>query len=214
MRYLGRFILWVVLGAFFGTAIGVIARRLGYPDLGGGALAGLIGAPVVVMILLLVDHLDELIFWSVGGAIFGALTLSLMASLGNRAVQNTSLLTGFAAENLILGASAGAVLATWMGAAGAVFNRGATGFIGLLLSVVAGGFLGAAVWWLGDLIGGWLEYGTRTVRFLGLNHSWQWGETIAGVPIAIVAGIITTTLLFPSPKQALFKEVGGRTLTR
>jgi len=206
--------MWLILGALFGTAIGAIARRLGFADVGGGALAGLISAPVVVMVLLLVDHLDELIFWAIGGALFGALALALMASLGSRAVQTTGLLTGFSAENMIMGASAGAVLATWMGAAGAVFHRGTTGIIGLLLSVIAGGFLGAAVWWLGDILGNWLGYGPLTFRFLGLVHTWQWGETIAGVPIAIVAGIITTSLLFPSPTQALFKKVGGRTLTR
>ncbi len=213
MRYVLRFILWVILGALFGTAIGVIARRLGFQDMGGGALAGLVCAPVVIMFLLLADYLDELVFWAIGGAILGALTLSLIVSLGSRTVQHTKLLAGFTAQNMISGASVGAVLSTWLGAGGAVFKRGLTGVIGLLLSIIAGGFLGGATWWLGALIGKWLEYETLTVNFLGSN-TWQWGETIAGVPIAIVTGIIATTLLFPPQKEALFREVGGRTLTR
>jgi hypothetical protein len=214
MKYLGRFILWLILGALFGTAIGVIARRLGFSDVGGGALAGLVCAPVVIMFLLLADYLDELVFWAIGGAIVGALSLSLIVSLGTRTVQHTNLLAGFTAQNMITGSSVGAVLSTWLGAGGAVFKRGLTGVIGLLLSIIAGGFLGAAVWWLGALIGNWLEYETFTVKFLGLVNTWQWGETIAGVPIAILTGIIATTLLFPPQKEALFKEVGGRTLTR
>lgn len=214
MKYVGRFILWVILGALFGTAIGVIARRVGFPDVGGGALAGLICAPVVIMVLLLADYLDELAFWAIGGAIVGALALSLIVSLGSRTVQHTGFLAGFTAENMLTGASVGAVLTTWLGAGGAVFKRGTTGIIGLLLSIIAGGFLGAAVWWLGEALGNWLEYDTLTVRFLGLVNTWQWGETIAGVPIAILTGIVATTVLFPPQKEALFKEVGGRTLTR
>ena len=71
MKQLGRLILWVILGALFGTAIGVLSRRLGNGDLSGGALAGLIMAPIVVMFLLLADYLDELFFWAIAGALFG-----------------------------------------------------------------------------------------------------------------------------------------------
>jgi len=212
MRFWGKFILWVILGALFGTAIGVLARRLGYADLSGGMLAGMIAAPIVIMFLLLVDYVDELAFWAVGGAVVGSLALSLLTSLGMR-VQGASLTAGFTAENMLTGAAVGAVLMTWLGSGGAVFKRGSTGVIGLLLSVIAGAFLGASVWWLGDLIGGWIKSETVTVNIFGLVNTWQWGETIAGVPVAVLIGTITTNYLFPQG-DALYKEVGGRTLTR
>jgi hypothetical protein len=212
MRFWGKFILWVILGALFGTAIGVLARRLGYADPSGGMLAGMIAAPVVIMFLLLVDYIDELALWAVGGAIVGGLTLSLLTSLGMR-VQGANLTAGFTVENMLNGAAVGAVLMTWLGAGGAVFKRGSTGVIGLLLSVIAGAFLGAAVWWLGDLIGGWIKSEIVTVNIFGLVNTWQWGETIAGVPVAVLIGTITTNYLCPQG-NALYKEVGGRTLTR
>ena len=211
MRHLGKLILWLILGALFGTAIGVLTRRMGYADLSGGMLAGMLAAPVVVMFLLLVDYLDELAFWAVGGAIIGGLALGLITSLGNRTIGGGNLAAGFTSENLITGASVGAVVTTWLGAGGAVFKRGTTGFIGILLSVIAGGFMGAATWWLGGQIGNWLEFELVTVTVLNRPYMWQWGETIAGMPVAVIAGAIATSYLFPQ-EDVLYKEVAGRTL--
>lgn len=193
MKYLGKFILWVILGALFGTAIGILARRLGFADFGGGALAGMMAGPIVIMFLLLADFLDELLFWALGGALLGAISLALFGMIGNRTVGST----GFSMQDVIAGAPIGAVLSTWLGAGTAIFKRGTTGVIGLLLSVIAGGFLGVAVWLLGDLIGGELY----TLSFLGGSYQWRLGEAIAGIPIAILTGVVTTRVIFPQDSQ-------------
>jgi hypothetical protein len=119
-------------------------------------------------------------------------------------------LAGFTTQNFITGATVGAVVTTWLGAGGAVFKRGTTGLIGILISVVAGGFMGAAAWYLGDLISGLLGLDLTTVQVLNQGYSWKWGETIAGIPVAVLVGALVTNYLFPQ-QDILFKEVAGRT---
>ena len=125
MKYLGKFILWVILGALFGAAIGILARRLGFPDFGGGALAGMMAGPIVIMFLLLADYLDELVFWAIGGALLGGISLALFGMIGSRTVGSI----GFSMQDVITGAPIGAVLATWLGAGTAIFKRGTTGAV-------------------------------------------------------------------------------------
>jgi MFS family permease len=210
MRSLGKLTLWLILGVLFGTAVGVMTRRMGQADVSGATLTGMMVAPVFVMVLLLIDYVDELVFWAIGGGIVGALALGLISSLGGRTIGGGSLLAGFTGQNLFTGGTVGAVITTWLGAGGAVFKRGVTGVIGILVSVVAGGFMGAASWWLGNLIGGFLGLDLVTVRVLGQAYSWQWGESFAGIPVAILVGALVTNYLFPQ-EETLYKEVGGRT---
>ena len=191
MRNVGRVILWVILGAVLGSAVGIIARRLGFADVSGGILGGMVSAPAILMLFLLFDYVDELIFWAIGGAIVGALLLTLLGAFGGQSTGSAGLAARFSIQTAINGALVGSVLATWLGAGALVFKRGMIGLVALLISVVAGGFLGAMVWMLGDLIGGKMI----TVEVLGRVNTWRQGEMIAGVPAGILAGLASSQFL-------------------
>ncbi len=143
MRNVGRVILWVILGAVLGSAVGIIARRLGFADVSGGILGGMISAPAILMLILLFDYVDELIFWAIGGAIVGALLLTGLGAFAGQTTGSAGLGARFSLPTAINGALVGSVLATWLGAGALVFKRGMIGLVALLISVVAGGFLGA-----------------------------------------------------------------------
>ena len=191
MRNLGRVVLWVILGAVLGSAVGIIARRLGYADVSGGILGGMVAAPAILMLILLFDYVDELIFWAIGGAVVGALLLTGLAAFGGQTAGSAGLAGRFSLPMALNSALVGSVLATWLGAGALVFKRGMVGLIALLTSVVAGGFLGAMVWMLGDLIGGQMI----TVEVLGRVNTWRQGEMIAGVPAGIMSGLAASQFL-------------------
>jgi hypothetical protein len=171
--------------------VGIIARRLGYADVSGGILGGMLAAPAILMLILLFDYVDELIFWAIGGAVVGALLLTGLAAFGGQTAGSAGLAGRFSLPIALNGALVGSVLATWLGAGALVFKRGMVGLIALLTSVVAGGFLGAMVWMLGDLIGGQMI----TVEVLGRVNTWRQGEMIAGVPAGILSGLAASQFL-------------------
>ncbi|MBN1316425.1 MAG: hypothetical protein JXA42_13200 [Anaerolineales bacterium] len=191
-KYWRKIALWIVMGCAFGTFTGIIARRISLDSLTGGMLAGMVAAPILVILLLLINNWDKLIIWAIAGAIAGAASLSLMTYITNYALKpldfKITLTTGGTLDRALIGAA----ITTWFAAGGSMFKKGTSGIIGFLVSAIFGAPLGACVWKLGDIIGGSLS----TFTFLGQVSVWAWGETLMGAPIGILAGYITTRYLF------------------
>ena len=192
IKRLVRGFCWLILGAVYGTAVGVFSRRLGLFELTGGLLGGMIAAPLMVMMLLLIDYWRQLVIWAVYGAIVGAAGFIIIWFVADQALGHYLLTGDLTTGRVISGALVGAATGTWIGAGTAVFQRGTLGLIGMLSALIAGAFLGAVVWMVGNAIGGRaviVEIGSYVAM-------WKLGETVAGIPLGVVVGIATTQVLF------------------
>jgi hypothetical protein len=197
MRQIVRVVVWGLLGALFGIAVGILSRQLGYGDPVGGILAGAMVAPAIVMIYILGGYWGDLMYWTFGGAVLGALTLAVIAYLGQRSFQAIGLESYLTMRRVMNGAMVGAVVLTWFGIGWSIFRGDARGIISLLLSIILGAFIGALVWVVGDVIGGRLY----TVRIAGVVNTWRLGEMLAGVPVGILGGVLITRYLYQNPKR-------------
>jgi hypothetical protein len=197
MRQIGRVVVWSLLGALFGIAVGILSRRFGYGDPVGGILTGAMVAPAIVMIFILGGYWGDLMYWTFGGAVLGALTFVIIAFLGQRSLQGVTMESYVTTRRVINGAVVGAVVLTWFGIGWSIFRGDARGIISLLISIIFGAFIGMLVWIVGDAIGGRLY----TVRVAGLANSWRLGEMLAGVPVGILGGALTTHFLYHNHKQ-------------
>jgi hypothetical protein len=197
MRQIGRVVVWSLLGALFGIAVGILSRRFGYGDPVGGILTGAMVAPAIVMIFILGGYWGDLMYWTFGGAVLGALTFVIIAFLGQRSLQGVTMESYVTMRRVINGAVVGAVVLTWFGIGWSIFRGDARGIISLLISIIFGAFIGMLVWIVGDAIGGRLY----TVRVAGLANSWRLGEMLAGVPVGILGGALTTHFLYHNHKQ-------------
>ena len=192
MRKIVRFVVWALLGALFGIAVGVLSRRFGYGDPVGGILTGAMVAPAIVMIFILGGYWGDLMYWTFGGAVLGALTFVVIAYLGQRSVQGFTLDTYVTSRRVLNGAIVGAVVLTWFGIGWSIFRGDARGIISLLISIIAGAFVGTLVWVVGDAIGGrYFE-----VQIARMSLTWRLGEMIAGVPVGILGGALTYQFLY------------------
>lgn len=192
MRQIINFVVWALLGALFGIAVGVLSRRFGYGDPVGGILTGAMVAPAIVMIFILGGYWGDLMYWTFGGAVLGALSFAVIAYFGQRSLQVVGLESYVTQRRVISGAIVGAVVLTWFGIGWSIFRGDARGIISLLISIIFGAFIGALVWVVGDAIGGELY----SVRLAGVVSSWRFGEMIAGVPVGILGGALTSHFLY------------------
>lgn len=197
MRQIVRIVVWTLLGALFGIAVGVLSRRFGYGDPVGGVLTGAMVAPAIVMIFILGGYWGDLMYWTFGGAVLGALTFVVIAYLSQRSLQAVGLESYVTQRRIMDGAVVGAVVLTWFGIGWSIFRGDARGIISLLISIIFGAFIGALVWVVGDAIGGRLY----SVTVAGVTSSWRLGEMIAGVPVGIVGGALTTHFLYHNHKH-------------
>jgi hypothetical protein len=197
MRQIVRIVVWGLLGALFGIAVGILSRRFGYGDPVGGILTGAIVAPAIVMIFILGGYWGDLMYWTFGGAVLGALTFVVIAFLGQRSLQGIAMESYVTTRRVINGAIVGAVVLTWFGIGWSIFRGDARGIISLLISIIFGAFIGMLVWIVGDAIGGELY----TVRIAGMTNSWRLGEMLAGVPVGLLGGALTTHFLYQNHKQ-------------
>jgi hypothetical protein len=197
MRQIGRVVVWSLLGAVFGIAVGVLSRRFGYGDPVGGILTGAMAAPAIVMIFILGGYWGDLMYWTFGGAVLGALTFVIIAYLGQRSLHGVTMESYVTTRRVMDGAIVGAVVLTWFGIGWSIFRGDARGIISLLISVIFGAFIGMLVWIVGDAIGGQLY----TVRIAGVTNSWRLGEMLAGVPVGILGGTLTTHFLYHNHKE-------------
>jgi hypothetical protein len=197
MRQIIRIVVWGLLGALFGIAVGILSRRFGYGDPVGGILTGAMVAPAIVMIFILGGYWGDLMYWTFGGAVLGALTFVVIAFLGQRSLQGITMESYVTTRRVINGAIVGAVVLTWFGIGWSIFRGDARGIISLLISIIFGAFIGMLVWIVGDAIGGKLY----TVRVAGMTNSWRLGEMLAGVPVGLLGGALTTHFLYHNHKK-------------
>jgi hypothetical protein len=197
MRQVFRIVVWSLLGALFGITVGILSRRLGYGDPVGGILTGAMVAPAIVMIFILGGYWGDLMYWTFGGAVLGALIFVVIAYLGQRSLQGVTMESYVTTRRVMNGAMVGAVVLTWFGIGWSIFRGDARGIISLLISIIFGAFVGMLVWIVGDAIGGQLY----TVRVAGVVNSWRLGEMLAGVPVGILGGALTTHFLYQNDKH-------------
>lgn len=197
--------LWIVLGCAFGTFTGIVARRIGLPNLAGGMLAGMLAAPILVVCLLIINNWEKLLIWALIGAVVGAGSLALITYVTNYALKPLSLEIELTAGGTVDRALIGAAIATWFAAGSGMFQKGTSGMIGFLISAIFGAPLGACVWALGDYLGGSLG----SFTFLGQHSVWAWGETLMGAPIGVLAAFITTRFLFSSDYPSNLRKKAG-----
>jgi hypothetical protein len=197
MKQIVRIVVWGLLGALFGAAVGILSRRFGYGDPAGGILTGAMVAPAIVMVFILGGYWADLMYWTFGGAVLGVITFVIIAYLSQRSLQGFGVESYVTTGRVVNGAIVGAVLLTWFGIGWSVFRGDARGIISLLISIILGAFVGMLVWVVGDAIGGKLY----TVRVAGLVNSWRLGEMIAGVPVGLVGGALTYRFLYDNHKD-------------
>jgi hypothetical protein len=197
MRQIARIVVWSLLGALFGIAVGVLSRRFGYGDPVGGILTGAMVAPAVVMIFILGGYWGDLMYWTFGGAVLGALTFVVIAYLGQRSLRTVTMESYVTARRVMNGAMVGAVVLTWFGIGWSIFRGDARGIISLLISIIFGAFVGMLVWIVGNAIGGQ----PYAVHVVGVTLSWRLGEMLAGVPVGILGGALTTHFLYQNHKR-------------
>jgi hypothetical protein len=197
MRQILRIVVWGLLGALFGIGVGILSRRLGYGDPVGGILTGAMVAPAIVMIFILGGYWGDLMYWTFGGAVLGAIVFVLIAYFGQRSLGGFTLDTYVTPRRVMNGAIVGAVILTWFGIGWSIFRGDARGIISLLISIIAGAFVGTLVWVVGDAIGGQLF----RVQVAGATYVWRLGEMIAGVPVGIFGGALVYQFLYQSRKR-------------
>ena len=197
MRQIVRVVVWALLGGLFGIAVGVLSRQFGHGDPVGGILTGAMVAPAIVMIFILGGYWGDLMYWTFGGAVLGALSFVVIAYLGQRSLQTITLESYVTTGRVINGAIVGAVVLTWFGIGWSIFRGDARGIISLLISIILGAFIGALVWVVGDAIGGKIY----SVHIAGVVNTWRFGEMIAGVPVGILGGALTTRFLYQNHKH-------------
>jgi hypothetical protein len=177
---------WAIIGVCFGTAVGVLARRFGGADPANSVLAGMIVAPLTMMLVLLVTYWSDLVPAAIVGAVAGALVVSVVGFLGGRATGTARQALALARRVVPTGALFGAIAGTWLEAGGLLFKRGSAGIISFFATVMFGACLGGAVWVLGTAVGG----PVYRIELAGQLFGWRLGETIAGAPLGLASGLI------------------------
>ncbi len=195
MKLLKQILIWIVLGAAFGTFTGILSRKLGYGGLTGGVLAGVIAAPSVTFFVLLGGYWDDLIRWTVAGMVLGAALIALLGGITKTTAETVGLALNLTSNRILSGAVFGAIFMTWLGAGWSVFRGETTGLIGLLGSVIAGAFAGAFVLIIGRMLGDLVGGKALAVTFLDSIHVWRLEETLAGIPVGIISGVVAARFL-------------------
>jgi len=193
MKGLVKVWLWSVLGVLFGTAVGILRRKLPFGGATDAIFSGMIAAPLLVMFLLLTDYLRELVGWAIGGFIVGALFLAIVGNYAQETVEVVGVEANITMRRALNGGLVGAMVMTWFGAGWSIFRGKNNGIVGLLLSLILGAFCGLLVWFVGQSIGGQVQ----TIMFLGSPSSWRLGESAAGIPLGILGGVASTQYMFP-----------------
>ncbi|MEN8097652.1 MAG: hypothetical protein ABFQ89_01125 [Chloroflexota bacterium] len=191
MKGLQRFVTWVLMGAVFGTLVGVVGRYFGLNDLTAGLAAGALAGPIVIMLVLLGDQWISLVYWAIGGFIAGLLIHIALSAYADAFVSTDHLRRVVSSPESLNSAIVGSALALWFGSLWMVIRGGARGTIAILGAIIGGAFLGAFTWIVAAIIGG----PERSIQFFDFIFVWRWGETIAGIPIGLVTGGIATRFL-------------------
>jgi len=194
MKGIGKLLVWSILGVVFGTAVGIVRRNLPFGGVTDALFAGMIAAPSMVMVLLLMDYIRELVGWAIGGFVIGAALLYVVA---NFTEDTVGVEVDSVVRRTLYGGIIGAVAMTWLGAGWSVFRGSNSGIIVLLFALIIGAFFGVLVHSLGQSIGG----KGYSFELLGAFIAWRLGESVAGIPIGILSGAVVTQYLFPSEVQ-------------
>ena len=192
MKLVQQLVVWAFLGAVFGTATGIIGRALGFGVLTGSLVGGMVAAPTVVMAIMLVNYWGELLTWALGGAVVGAVVLTLMDNLVFQAVVPLHGDAGLDGVNILNRAIIGTVVSTWLGTGGVVFKRGSQGLVGFLAAIILGAPLGVLTWMLADIVGGEVV----SLQVFNTVYSWRWSETLIGIPLGTLTGYFVIRFMF------------------
>jgi len=193
-------VFWVIAGAAFGAVTGILARRFDYWSFTGGLLGGMLAAPGMLVMFLLIRYWEKLLVWAAAGALIGVLGVTLFTSLAGQIlpVGGADVLPRPSAGAVMDRALIGALITVWLASGGVVFGNGTSGVIGLLGSGILGAPLGALV----RVVGPAVSNQPFTVQILGQQSTWLLGEVLVGIPIGLVAGILITQYFFPVESQA------------